>query len=79
MRWYLKYAARISMSLIATWEKLQRQTVLTRAYRTQLYVEAEARMDTYEVEGQKRTSLNLLQRMPGICMCSNGRRHANNV
>lgn len=29
---------------------------------TQLYVEADARMDTYEVEDQKRTALNLLQR-----------------
>lgn len=32
-------------------------------YRSQLYVEAEARMDSYETEdGQKRTNLNLLQR-----------------
>lgn len=30
---------------------------------TQLYVDADARMDTYEVDdGQKRTALNLLQR-----------------
>lgn len=37
--------------------------MLTTALRSQLYVEAEARMDSYETEdGQKRTALNLLQR-----------------
>lgn len=31
--------------------------------RTQVYVEAEAKMDTYEVaDGEKRTTLNLVQR-----------------
>ncbi|KXT01441.1 hypothetical protein AC578_9540 [Pseudocercospora eumusae] len=40
----------------------QRDLLLSLPKGTQLYVEAEARMDTYEVEGQKRTALNLLQR-----------------
>ncbi|EME82132.1 uncharacterized protein MYCFIDRAFT_49593 [Pseudocercospora fijiensis CIRAD86] len=40
----------------------QRDLLLSLPKGTQLFVEAEARMDTYEVEGQKRTSLNLLQR-----------------
>ncbi|KAF7191882.1 Single-stranded DNA-binding protein 1 [Pseudocercospora fuligena] len=40
----------------------QRDLLLSLPKGTQLYVEAEARMDTYEIEGQKRTSLNLLQR-----------------
>lgn len=39
------------------------QVLTTRLRRTQVYVEADARMDTFEVEGgEKRTALNLLQR-----------------
>ncbi|EME42865.1 hypothetical protein DOTSEDRAFT_72339 [Dothistroma septosporum NZE10] len=41
----------------------QRELLCSLPKGTQLYVDADARMDTYEVDdGQKRTSLNLLQR-----------------
>ncbi|CZT21238.1 related to single-stranded DNA-binding protein [Ramularia collo-cygni] len=41
----------------------QRELLLSLPKGSQLYVEAEARMDSYETEdGQKRTALNLLQR-----------------
>lgn len=50
-------ATTMSCSHFSLWNE-----ALTFANSTQIYVEAEARMDTYEVDGQKRTSLNLLQR-----------------